>query len=192
MTDGLQSCRHVLLYGPPGAGKLTVARSLGDRHGFRVLDNHLTVDPALRLFPFGSPEFGRLVEQLRVALLEAAALAGLDVVSTLVYASGIDDRHVATLVDASERNGATVTLVQLAPSAAALEARIGAPSRRGTQKVTDPALLRDLLERFDLRRAARADDLVVDNTTISAESVADLIADHVGPASARDPRPPGV
>ena len=59
MVSGFGRCKHVLIYGPPGAGKLTVARSLADRYGVRVLDNHLTVDAALRLFNFGTPEFTR-------------------------------------------------------------------------------------------------------------------------------------
>jgi hypothetical protein len=108
MVSGLGGCKHVLIYGPPGAGKLTVARSLADRYGLRVLDNHLTVDAALRLFSFGTPEFAGLVERLRVALIEAAAEAGLDVVSTFVYAQGIDDDHVARLIGAAEGAGAEI------------------------------------------------------------------------------------
>ena len=85
-----------------------------------------------------------------------------------------------TLIAASEDGGAHVTLVQLTPSDEALEDRVGAPSRTGTTKVTDPAVLRRLLIEFDLRTPARPDDLVVDNTTLPAAAAAQLIADHVG------------
>ncbi len=173
-------CEHVILYGPPGAGKLTVARALAERYGVRVLDNHLSVDPALRLFDFGTREFSDLVENIRVTLLQAAARAGLDVVSTFVYAHVVDDDHLARLIAASTDSGARVTLVQLCPSNDALEQRVRAASRTGTSKITDPDVLRRLLFEFDLRTPARPDDLVVDNTTVPAEAVADLIADHVG------------
>ncbi len=48
----MPTSRHVLLYGPPAAGKLTVARCLEAQYGLKVLDNTLTVEMALRLFPF--------------------------------------------------------------------------------------------------------------------------------------------
>jgi DNA polymerase III delta prime subunit len=185
VVEQRRRCEHVIIYGPPGAGKLTVARVLAERYGMRLLDNHLTVDPAVRLFDFGSPEFGDLVERLRVALLNAAARAGLDVVSTFVYAHVVDDDHLATLVSASADAGAHVTLVQLAPSTEALELRVQAASRVGTTKITDPELLRGLLTEFDLRTPAGSDDLVIDNTALAAHDAAQLIADHVGlvPAS---------
>ena len=173
-------CDHVILYGPPGAGKLTVARALAERYGVRVLDNHLSVDPALRLFDFGTPEFGDLVERIRVTLLQAAARAGLDVVSTFVYAHVLDDHHLASLIAASGDGGARVTLVQLCPATEVLEQRVQLASRAGTSKITDPDVLRRLLFEFDLRTPARPDDLVIDNSALPAEAVADLIADHVG------------
>ncbi len=179
--------RHVLLYGPPAAGKLTVARCLSEHHGFRLVDNHVTVDAALRLFDFGTPEFGALVERLRVAIVEAAAEAGLDLVTTLVYARGVDDRHVARILAASERRGAAVTLVRLCPSTEALEERVGAASRLDTSKIADVTMLRRLLADYDLRAAVGPADLSIDNTALAPEHVAALIAGHVDTGAAQPP-----
>ena len=180
VVERTRRCEHVIIYGPPGAGKLTVAQVLAERYGMRLLDNHLSVDPALRLFEFGTPEFVDLVERMRVDLLQAAARAGLDVVATFVYAHVVDDDHLATLIAASADAGAHVTLVQLLPSNEALDVRVQAPSRVGTTKITDPDVLHRLQVEFDLRTPARSEDLVIDNTALPAADVAQLIADQVG------------
>lgn len=44
----------VLLYGPPAAGKLTVAEELEKLTGFKLFHNHLTVNPVHALSEFGS------------------------------------------------------------------------------------------------------------------------------------------
>ena len=104
----------------------------------------------------------------------------MDVVSTFVYAHVVDDDHLASLIAASADAGAHVTLVQLTPSTEALELRVQANSRIGTTKIIDPVVLRRLLTEFDLRTPAHSNDLVIDNTTLAAVEVAQLIADHVG------------
>lgn len=139
----------MLLYGPPAAGKLTVANRLAELYDLRVLDNHASIDPSLRLFEFGTPEFVDLVEQLRVTLISAAASAGLDVVTTLVYASGEDDEHVERLASATETHGGVVHRVQLQASEGVLRERLGQPSRVGTKKITDVGQLSRFLARFD-------------------------------------------
>jgi predicted kinase len=179
-TEPVARPRHVLIYGPPAAGKLTVARMLASMYGFRVLDNHVSLDPALRLFDFGTPELAELVERLRVELLMAAARAGLDVVSTLVFAHPLDREHVARLVEASESGGATVVFVQLLPKREVLECRALEPSRAATHKIHDLATLGRTLERYDLTTPIHDSDLALDNTDMSPAEVAHLITLHAG------------
>lgn len=97
-----------------------------------------------------------------------------------MYAHLVDDEHVAQLVAASEGNGTEVTLVQLAPSDAELDRRVRAASRIGTEKITDPATLRRLMIQYDLRTPARASDLTIDNSSLTPDDVARVIADHAG------------
>ena len=174
----MPASRHILLYGPPAAGKLTVARSLAARYGVKVLDNHLTADVAGRLFEFGTEPFNALVDRLRTELTAAAARAGLDVVSTFVYDHPGDRGYVDRLVATVEAEGGTVVFVQLLPPPAVLEERVVEPSRAEVRKLRDRAELRRVLERYDLRTPITPDDLSIDNSDVPPDEVAAMIAAH--------------
>ena len=90
-----------------------MATALAHAYALRVVDNHVSIDPALTLFNFGTPQFRDLVERLRVTMLQAAADANISVVSTLVYACGVDDHHLTRLVTASTDAAAEVSLVHV-------------------------------------------------------------------------------
>ena len=172
--------RHIFIYGPPAAGKLTVARCLAAGYGLKVLDNHLTADVAGRLFDFGTEPFGALVRALRWELYRAAAAAGLDVVSTLVYDHATDRPYVHQIVDIFEAEGGRVTFVQLLPPPAVLERRVTEPSRAECDKIRDVRALRHVLGRWDLRTPVKAGDLSIDNSDVPPEQVAARIAEHAG------------
>jgi tRNA uridine 5-carbamoylmethylation protein Kti12 len=44
--------RLVLLYGPPAVGKLTIAKVLANKIDYKLLHNHLIVNPIAEIFPF--------------------------------------------------------------------------------------------------------------------------------------------
>ena len=170
---------NILLYGPPAAGKLTVARVLAARYGLKVLDNHASTDPALRLFSFEQQEqFHSLVERLRMELLRTAAEAGLSVVSTLVFADPEDRAHVARLVAAFASQGGHTGFVRLLPSREKLEQRVTEEVRTRSEKISDVAQLRRLMTRWEVTNKINVEDLAIDNTHISAGEVAETIARH--------------
>ena len=75
------------LVGPPAAGKMTVGQEIAARTGIRLFHNHMTIELVLQFFEFGSPPFGRLVEEFRQRLM--AEVAGSDlpgVIFTFVWA----------------------------------------------------------------------------------------------------------
>ena len=154
----------------------TTPWALAAQYGLKVLDNTLTVDAALRLFEFGTKPFATLVERLRLELLGAAAREGDDV----VYAHPMDRAHVDRLVQASEAYSGVVTFVQLRPARSVLKQRVEQPSRAGVAKVSDRVLLRRMLDRYDLTTPVHDDDLSIDNSDLTAEETAAVIAGHAG------------
>ena len=171
---------HIFVYGPPAAGKLTVAHALAGECDLKVLDNHVPIDAALRLFRFGSREWGELVDTLWADMLSAAAKAGLDVVSTLVYMQGVGEGRVRRLRAASEAGGAVVHFIRLCPNSDALERRVTDPSRSGSKKIQDPAQLRRMAQHFNLDATIDPTELSIDNSDISAVDVARQIANVIG------------
>ena len=172
--------RHILIYGPPAAGKLTVARCLAAGYGLKLLDNTVTIEVALRLFEFASKPFVELVDRLRLELASAGARGVIDVVSTFVYGHPVDRGYVDRLVGAVESEGGTVTFVQLLPPPAVLEERVMQPSRAAMAKLRDVERLRQSLARYDLCTPISSQDLSIDNSDIPPEEVAALIAAHAG------------
>jgi len=172
--------KHLLIYGPPAAGKLTVAQAIAERYDVRVLDNHVAVDAALRLFTFGERGFFRLVHTIRVAMLESAALAGRDVVSTLAYAHPIDVPTVERLLDASRAHGAEATVAQLLPSDDEVRRRVTSASRHATNKISDLGLFDEVVTGHDLRTAYPGTDVTIDNTDLEPADVAEQLAARAG------------
>jgi hypothetical protein len=185
----------VCVFGPPAVGKMTVGRALGDLTGFKLFHNHMSVEPILEIFDFGSPPFGRLVRDIRQRVVEEAVAADLPgLVFTYVWA--LDDEGdaglVADLVKIVESGGGTVHFVELAAPFDVRRARNVTELRREHKRTHRDAELSDRilhdLERHVLNTSGRGDipdeaaavldgrDYVrIDNTHLSAAEVADEV-----------------
>lgn len=106
----------VLLFGPPAVGKMAVGRLVADRTGLLLFHNHMSIEPVLQLFPFGSPPFDRLVSSFRNQVFDEILneeVPGL--VFTYVWAldEAGDRRFVDDLVARFESRGAGIHFVEL-------------------------------------------------------------------------------
>lgn len=168
----------LFLYGPPAAGKLTVAREVERLTGFRVFHNHLTIDLAREIFAQRDAAFGELVERLRLDCVEAAAKANVSTIFTFVYGAGSDDAFVASVVEAVERHGGRVAFVQLLPSRERLRERVEATSRLSTSKLKAWERLEPLLDEHDLETPL-PNSLSIDNSDLPPDKAAAQIVDHL-------------
>ena len=90
----------VIIFGPPAVGKMAVGLELERLTGFRLFHNHMTVDPIIRLFPFESAPYRRLVTEFRRRIFEeyvASDARGL--IFTFVWA--LDDAQDRAFIDST-------------------------------------------------------------------------------------------
>jgi hypothetical protein len=170
---------------------MTVGHELARLTGFKLFHNHMSVEPILEIFDFGTPPYGRLVGEIRRRVVEEAVAEGLPgLVFTFVWAleQEGDARLVSGLVDIVERGGGTVHFVELAAPFDVRRARNVTELRREHKRTHRDADLSDRilhdLERYVLNSPeqgapepaasvlAGRDFVRIDNTHLSAADVA--------------------
>jgi chloramphenicol 3-O-phosphotransferase len=170
--------RLVVLYGPPGVGKLTVGTALSELTGFKLFHNHLTVNLVTSVFPPGSEAWNRLAARIRLDMFAEAAREGVDLVLTRAprAADQAETDRVRAMIEPVCAAGGTVLFVQLKCDREELLVRVQTDARRAHNKLTDPEVLVNL---FDLDATLPFDPhLRIDTTRMPPAEAAATIARH--------------
>ena len=175
----------VFLHGPAAAGKLTTAQALGERLGYPVFHNHLTVDLLTTVFTFGSAPFTRLRTLIWLAVFHEAAAADRSLIFTFAPESTVTPGFPEQVRTTIEGAGGRVCFVKLAVSEAEQERRITAGSRRQHHKLVSLETLRALRSHPGTVEQPPA-DLEIDTDVSGPNDSAAAIVRHFGLA----PEPP--
>lgn len=134
----------IFIHGPAASGKLTVAAALQSLSGLPLHHNHLAVDAALSLFPFGSEGFVRLREQIWLSAFREASAAGQSFIFTFNPEASVRRSLIDSLMQIVEAVNGQVFFVELTCSQAEIERRIEAADRAKHRKLNSLSLYREL------------------------------------------------
>lgn len=182
----------VVIFGPPAAGKMTVGRELAALTGFKLFHNHLSIDPVIEVFDWGTPSFTRLTTEIRRRVIEEAVIAELSgLIFTFVWA--LDDPSDLEYVDALTRpvraSGSPVSFVELVSDQGTRLAREGTALRLAHKRPKrDVDRSKELLVRADAEHTLNTVSdfaypdahLVIDNSALAPDVVARRVVERFG------------
>jgi hypothetical protein len=171
----------VLLYGPPGVGKLTVAKELARLTGYKLFHNHLSLNASWAVFDPHSRSFAYVLDGIRDLVFSEAARAGIDMIFTCVYHAEVNDDYVDRIHDLVQREEGRVCLVRLTCEMSILEQRVVGDGRTEMGKVDSVESERWFFEKYGPFPAIpQRRSLEIDNTDLPPDAVARQIIDHYG------------
>ncbi|NTV41219.1 MAG: AAA family ATPase [Candidatus Moranbacteria bacterium] len=127
----LISKKHIVILGPPGIGKLTVGRFLADLTDFAIFDNAKTVDLALSIYQYGTPEFRKYRDKLRFdfykEILKNSSIKGL--ISTNVLRHPDNWKYFNRIEKMFSKFGWATKFILLTADFTKLSERVNQPDR---------------------------------------------------------------
>jgi hypothetical protein len=161
-------------------GKLTVATELSKLTGIKLFHNHLTQDLVREIYPEFDEKRFKLVQKIRIDVIEYAAENNTDLLFTFVHSGDeSDNAYIAKIVDTVRSVDGQVMFVQLIAKTEDILNRVDNDSRKKFHKLTDADILKTKLTNGEWRSAVAYDDIYeVDTSLLDAKQAARRIVDH--------------
>lgn len=179
--------KAIMIYGPMGVGKLTVAKELMKRTGYKLSHNHLVNDLLYSLFERNTLEINELAESIRYMIYEKAAETGKSFIVTHAYSHDYvsltgqtDPEYLKNFQVRLNKAGADTFFIHLKAQPKALLERVGNESRKEFKKLVDVEIMKDLIDSKDFETSAEVDNqLVIDTTDLTAQETTERILEFI-------------
>jgi hypothetical protein len=138
------------------------------------------MDLAREIYPdFNETRF-KLVDKLRLTVIQYAAKNNTDLVFTMVYSPSVeDDAFVADIVQAVKSADGDVLFVELTAMREDLLSRVDNESRTKFHKLTNRDVLKEKLDKGDFQKAVKHKGVLsIDTSMHGPKEAAGLIAKH--------------
>lgn len=164
--------RILCIHGAPGVGKLSVGRQIQANFNAVLLHDHLAIDAATAIFPFGSEKFSKLRSRLFSDILDAALST-----RQMIVVTHADDifwiPSFGELVKQATAKDYKVSHALLTCNEEEHERRIGSPERSRYYKITAIERLATLVSAGEFKPfPVSSADIVLDTTFLSPRATA--------------------
>jgi len=173
----------IFIYGPPAAGKLTVAKELSKQTNYKLFHNHLTYDTAYSLFgdDVYSKAFKECCENLRIIAIKEAVKYDVNMIFTFVYDHKNDHNFVKKISSIVERAGGKIYFICLNPSLETIKKRVVAENRKIYKKVSSQEELDTFINHYDIYSTIPdVKSYTINNTLLAPQDVAQEILTYMG------------
>ncbi len=164
----------IFIYGPPAAGKLTVAEQLAKKTRIALFHNHVSRNLVLDIYMKDILSHYSLVDKIREEVFEN----NTDLIFTFVYGGSFDDKIVKSYTKSIEENGGEVLFVELTANREDLLKRVGSESRKHNKKLTDSEKLKQITEDMSIYSITFVESLKINTSELNPEQAASKIIDY--------------
>lgn len=170
--------KFVMIFGPSGIGKETIARQLAAQKNWRVFPQHLAFDIASAVIGFGNDGFEKYQMDVYLnAIREFHSNKVTGVVFTFCYVSKASDFFVQGLLSLLDEMQVKGEFFRINCELKEHVARVTSEGRKNTNKIQTEEYLRDYLQRFDFGESIpNVSSYALDTTSMTAEESANAIA----------------
>jgi chloramphenicol 3-O-phosphotransferase len=176
----VEDMKLIILYGPPAAGKLTIATALADLIEYKVLDMHMINDLVYTFFPDGVA-YRWLTQKMKFQIIQIAAQQNMPgLILTYGYHANVPsrDRWVKSVMNTVDRYGGSTHFVYVTAPEDILAHRAPLPSRQKKGKIVDPELCKQVVRKRKYIPIPFVESLHIDSSKYSPYDAACLIKQY--------------
>jgi len=169
--------KFVMIFGPSGVGKETIARRLGHKKGWHVFPQHLAFDIASAVVGFGNDGFEKYQRDVCLKALKTLYFRNAKgVVFTFCYVSKASDFFIEGLLTLLQELEISSEFFHLKCDLDEHVRRVTSEGRRNTNKIQTKEYLLEYLKKFNFSpNIPGVSSTSLDTTNLSAEESAGFI-----------------